>query len=356
MSLVATAMQPLIEMYTRKALDKNEILFSRYGAHNLFLAMSGQSNAIMSSKVRTDAENSYGNVVKIPVLTGDTVSIGSTRSCTISDAESTSGFVQLTWTPLTWGFTMYRGQYVTGPQAINYIQYDSDLLHKADRCTLALMSTVDTLARNVIDTNINTYFPANITTSYYPQISNALQVSQAQKNDFFNQLSAIMEEYDFYNKTYILANPKLKTMTTRLEAQGAGNATNEAFQFMLGNFVFTSSNRVTNGSGIESTVYAIQEASIAIVNRNNPNARGGFKIGGGDTPVTQWGIMQYPLLGMQVGTFYTASCAATGGAVTDNATLKEGYGFDTEISWLTPYNSSPSTKQQSILKAEISAS
>ncbi len=356
MSIVATAMQPLIELYERKRLDKNEILFSRYGAHNLFLAMNGQSQAILSPKNRTNAENSYGNVTKIPVIDGDTVSIGSTRSCTISDAENTSHLISLSFTPLTWGFTMYPGQYVTGPQAMNYVGYDADLLTKADKCTLALMSTVDTLARNTIETARNTYWPAAIVTGYYPVIGDAFQVTQAEKTDIFNQLSAIMEEYDFYNTTYVLGNPKLKTLTSRLEAQGQGNATNEMFQFMLGNFRFESSNRVTNGGGVQSTFYAIQEGNLAIVNRNNPNARGMFKIGGGDTPVTQWGLMQYPLLGMVVGTFFRADCAVSGGAVTDNATLKESYGFDTEICYVTPYNSSPSTKQTPIIKFEISAS
>lgn len=356
MSIVATAMQPLIEMYERKRLDKNEILFSRYGAHDLFMTMNAQAQAILSEKNRTNAENSYGNVAKIPVVDGDVVTIGNTRSCTIADAENTSHLITLAFTPLTWGFTMYPGQYVTGPQAMNYVGYDADLLIKADKCTLALMSTVDTLGRNKIELARNTYFPANITTGYYPNVGDSLQITQAQKNDAFNQISSIMEEYDFYNTSYILGNPKLKSIVTRLENQGEGNATNERFQFKLGNFMFTSSNRVTNGPLVEATFYAIQEANLAITNRNNPNARGGFKIGGGDTPVTQWGLMQYPLLDMIVGTFFRADCAVSGGAVADNATLKQSYGFDTEICWLTPYNSSPTTKQAPIIKFEIAAS
>jgi hypothetical protein len=355
MSLVATAMQPLIEKYERERLDKNEILFSRYGAHDLFMAMNSQSQAILSEANRRNAENSYGNVAKVPVIEGDAVVIGDTRSCSIADAENTSALIELSFTPFVWGFTMYPGQYVTGPQAMNYVGYDADLATKADKCTLALMTAVDTAARNKIETNINTYFPAAITTGYYPVVGDALQVTQAQKNDFFNQLQAIMQEFDFYNTTHILGSTSLTPMVSRLSNQRTGNATNESFQFNLGDFEFHKSNRITNGAGVQATIYAIQEGNLAIVNRNNPNARAGFKIGGGDTPEIQWGTMMYPKLGMEVGTFYKAECAASAGAVTDAATLKESYGFDTEICWLTPYNSDPATKQTPIIKAEISA-
>lgn len=356
MSIVATKMQPLINMYERKRLDKNEILFSRYGAHDLFLKQSRSATSILSPQNRTNAENSYGNVSKVPVLEGIGVSIGDTRSCSVADAESTTALVTLAFTPLVWGFTMYPSQYVTGNQAINYIQYDSDFLHKADECTLALMSAVDVLGRNVVETFRNTYWPASIASSYYPTTGNALQISQALKTDSFNQLVAVMMELDFYGTSDVLGSTSLIPLTTRLENQGEGNATNESFQFKLGAFIFTSSNRVTSGVGVQSTGYLIQDGNISIVNRNNPDARAMWKIGGGAIPVTEWGLYQYPLLGMTVGTFYKNECAVSNGVITDAASLKESYSFDTEISWLTPYNSDPTTKQTPIVKVEWSAS
>jgi len=355
MSIVATKMQPLINMYERKRLDKNEILFSRYGAHDLFMKQSRSGTSILSPKNRTNAENSYGNDAKVPVINGLGVSIGTTRSCTIADAENTSALVTLSFSPYAWGVTMYPGQYITGPQAINYVDYDNDFVHKMDQQTLALMSVVDTAARNVLETNRNTYWPTNVAASYYPTTGDALQITQAQKNDAFNQLVAVMMELDFYGQSDVLGSTSLIPITTRLENQGEGNATNESFQFKLGAFMFTSSNRVTNGAAIQATGYLVQDGNISIVNRNNPNARAGFKIGGGSTPVTEWGLMEYPMLGMVVGTFYKAECAVGAGAVTDAATLKESYGFDTEISWMTPYNSDPATKQTPIVKFEISA-
>lgn len=353
MSILATAMQPLINQYEIGGLDKNEILFSRYGAHDLFMRQNTDADAILSPANRKQAQDSYGNVKKIPVMNGVGVSIGNSRSCTVGDAESTSALVTLNFTPLVWGFTMYPAQYVTNGQPMNYIGHDADFKHKVDQCNLALMSTVDVLARNSIETNKNTYWLPSVISSYYPEVGDALQVTQAQKNDMFNQLSAVMMEFDFYNTIDILGSTSLKPLTTRLEAQGIGNSTNEQFQFQLGGFIFTSSNRVTSGTGVQATFYAIQKATLAVVNRNNPTANGNFTVG---SSVVEWGKMNYPWLGLEVGTFYKEECAVSAGAVTDTATLKQSYQWDTEICYFTAYNSSPSTKQSSIIKVEVSAS
>lgn len=352
MSVVATAMQPLIEKYEAGRMDKNEILFSRYGAFNLFQKQNASASSILSPANRLNLERSYGLTAKIPVLEGIGVSIGNTRSCSVADAESTTAFVTTTFTPLVWGFTMYPGQYVNKGQALNYVGYDADFMHKADQCTLALMSAVDVLARNAIETNRNTYWPASIATSYYLTTGNALQISNAQKNDAFNQLSAVMEEMDFYGSSDVLGSTSLKPITERLENQGEANATNESFQFKLGEFIFTSSNRVTSGVGVAATGYLIGDGQIATVNRNNPAANGNFTAAGG----IQWGTYMYPLLNMEVGTYYKDECAVSAGAVTDVATKKESYSFDTEIAFMTAYNSDPTTKPRRIVKFEISAS
>lgn len=350
-------MQPLITLYESKRLDKNEILFSRYGAYDLFMKQSMSAQSILTPANRKNAENSFGNTASIAVMDGDGVSIGDTRSCSIDDVENTSHRINLAFTPYVWSWTMYPAQFRTGEQAMNYIQYDADFLNKADRYTRELMRVVDIASRNVVEANKNTYWPSNIATSYYPTTGNSLQISQSQKNDAFNQLAAVMEELDFYGSSDVLGSTSLKPLTTRLEAQGEGNAVNERFQFLLGNFIFTNSNRVTNGASMAATGYLIQDGNLAIFNRNNPDARAKEKIGGTSDPMIEWGTMMYPRLDMEVGTFYKRECATSISGMPSNlATLRESFSFDTEIGWLTPYNSDPTTKQTPIVKFEISAS
>lgn len=353
-------MNPLKGMYEADGLDKNEILFSRYGAIKLAQKQTASRRSVLTPANKQKAELSFSNVVYIPVLEGLPLSIGTTRSCTIADQESTSAEIALSFTPYAFGFGMYTDQYAVGNQPMNYIQFQNDWLHKMDQYTLAWMAAVDTATRNIIEAARNTFWPTNIPASYFPVTGNALQISQAQQDDAFNMLASVMFELDFYGMSDVLGSTSLATLTKRLEAQGAGNATNEEFQFKLGAFSFTSSNRVTSAAGVKHTGYLIQDGQLAVFNRNNPSAIANRVIGGPTNPAKEWGTAAYPLLDMTVGTYYTADCASNanvgGGTTTDAATFREGFAFDTEIGWLTAYNSSPSTKQTGIVKFEISQS
>lgn len=351
-------MQPLIEMYQTEKMDKWEVLFSRYGVWAGFLNENDRPGNILSKINRKNLFYSWGNTVPIVVLEGDDVVIGNSYSCTIADAENTSATITPTFAQYAWGWTMYPAQYKTGDQAMNYIQYQDDWTWKANKFLKQLMSDVDTASKNILEVYKNTYWTTNIA-NYYPTTGDALQISQAQKTDAFNQLAAVCNEMDLYEESLVIASTSLKPLTTRLEAQGEGNAINERFQFQLGNFIFTGSNRVTNGVNIQSTGYMVQPGAIASFNRNNPDANSGSKIGGGANPVTEWSTMMMPRLEMEVGTFYGANCAASPTATSYLAqpllaTMKESYGFNTEIGFLTPYNSSPTTKVTPIVKFEIS--
>lgn len=355
MSVILTKMLPLIRQWEKDRLDVNEILMSQYGAWDLGIRQTASSRSILSPKNKELAENSYSNTVKIPVFQAQGVSIGTTRSCTIADQENTTALVALTFTPISWSTAMYVDQYQTGSQPMNYIGYDADFNFKIEEINLQLMAQQDTFVRNVIDLAANTYWPANIATSYYPVVANALQVTQADKDDAFNQLAAIMNELDFYGKMDVLGSTKLTTLTRRLNAQGKENATNEQFQFMLGAFVFTSSNRVTSSAGVSMTGYCIRDGSVAIYNANNPSARARRTIGPGEFPAKQWDTMVWPWLKLKVGTYLTNDCANnTGGTITDAATLRTGFSWDTQFGVMTP---PPNTLhgQSPIVKFEISA-
>lgn len=355
MSIVLTKMLPLIRQYEKDRLDVNEILTSDYGAWKLGLRQTASSTSILSPRNKALAELSYGNTVKIPVFNAVSVSIGTTRSCTVSDQENTTNLIALTFNPLQWGFTIYVDQYMAGTQPMNYIGKDDDFAMKVAEINIQLMAQQDTAVVNAIALAANTYWPPNIATSYYPVVANALQVTQADKEDAFNQFEAIMRELDLYGKMEVLGSTKVSTLTRRLNAQGAGNATNEQFQFMLGAFVFSSSNRVSSASGVQMTGYMIRQGSVALFNANNPSAIAGRTIGPGEFPVEQWDSMEWPWLGMKVGTFLRNDCSASPGANgADAATLKTSYSWDTQWGVLTPPPNALHG-QTPIIKFEISA-
>jgi hypothetical protein len=338
MSIILTKMLPLIRQWEAERLDVNEILMSRYGAWDLGISHTASSKSILSPENKKLAMQSYGNTVKIPVFEGEGISIGNSVSCTITDFENTTNLIALSFTAIQWQFAMYWKQYAAGTQPINYIGADSDFDFKVKEVNLQLMAQQDTAVRNAIDLAANTYWPSNIATSYYPVVANALQITQADKDDCFNQLAAIMNELDFYETMDILGSTKLGTLKTRLESQGTGNATNQMFQFKLGAFIFTSSNRVTSAAGVSMTGYAIRQGSIALFNANRPECIGeAVTIGPGEYPAKQWDHMEWPWLKMDVGSFLTNDCAANnGGFLTNNQSLRTGYSWDTSFGILLP--------------------
>lgn len=350
MSLVNTLLQDIWAKYPNP-LDKNEVRKSHYGAWDFILQQGNLSNSLLDPDTVMKAMGSMGTTVRVPVLDKSTITISNTRSCTISLEENTSALVQLNFATYGFGFTMTPSAY-----ANNHIGYQADFNRKMEERILKLAATLDTATVNVFETDRNVYFPSHIT-NYYANVGNALQVAQAEKTDFFNQLSAITREMDYYGSPNVIGSTSLMPMVQRLLNQGAANDENDAFQ-LLG-YKFHNSNRVTNGSGIESTAYIIPDGMVQCVNRNTPDHIMQSNVG--DFRV--WGEADIPIVGLKMGTYYTADCTDASGENGGGARMahqtrakREGFWFDTDVCWVTAYNSDKPNSFNPIIKAEISQS
>jgi len=353
MTLVSTLMQPLRTKYAPKTMDQNEVRPSRYGAWDFFQKQSNLKGGILSDEAKKFIDRSAGNTVVIPVLNADDVEISNVRSCTIEADDETSALVTLTFATYSFGFTMTPARHFN-----NDIGYQDLFNHKLEQYLLKLAATLDSASVATLDAARNVYWPAQIT-KYYPQVNNALQVGQDQRNDFFNNLEAILMEMDYYGDVNIIGSTSLQPMLNRLSAQGGGNATNENFQFDLYKWNFT--NRLLNGDNVQSTLYTCRDGSVATRNRNTPDNIAKSRIGPTDAPLKEWGEQQMPIVNLNMGTFYTRDCAdqsaldGGGARMTQlQRSMVEGFAFDTDICFVTAYNSDPATKFEPITKAEIS--
>ncbi len=348
-------MQPIRTKYAASNLGALEQRRSRYGAWDFYRRQSatgadGSANvasSIITPEMRSAIKLSMGNQVQIPVLDAQDVVITNVRSCVVADNEGTSKLVTLTFVTYAFGFTMIPAAYKN-----NDVGYRQDFARKFENYLLKFASTLDTAAINNLSANKNTYFPAEIT-GYYPVVGNALQVTQAQKGDFFNQANAVMETMDFYGNTNVIAGTTLKPIINRLAAQGAGNAVNEDFQFNGYEWNFT--NRMTNGAGVNATAYLVPDGMVGVENRNDPDAVANSRTGNGKV----WGEAVLPLVDLNVGTYYYDDCADKSGLHAGTAHLTrtrvEGFEWSTDICFVNAYNSAPATRYSPILKAEISA-
>jgi len=345
MSLVDSLMQPLRQEYSGQ-LDKFEMRQSRYAGYDLFQKQTNDASGILTPDVRSAVKKSFGNSVVIPVLNADSVTIGNVRSCTIADSENTSKLITLTFVTYAFGFTMTPAQHYN-----NDVKYQADFNQKLRKYLLQFASTLDTACINKLSTDKNIYWPSAIT-NIYSQTGNALQVSQAQSPDFYNNLTSIMETLDFYGNYDIVASTSHNPLVRRLTNQGANNNTNQVFQFNGYEWGYT--NRLTNGAGIQSTVYVMPKGAVAMENRNDPDAVMGSKVG--DAKI--WSEVEVPLVNLKMGSYYTKDCSdrsmVNTGTTGLTRSLVEGFEWSTDVCYVTAYNSAPSTKGSPIIKAEIS--
>lgn len=346
MTLVATLMQPLRAKYVPKTLDKLERRGSRYGAWNFFQRQTALAGGIMTAEVKSIIKNSVGNTIQIPVFNSEDVTISNVRSCTVADSENTTALVNITFVTYAFGFTMVPARYKN-----NDIKYQEDFDFKLEKRLLKFASILDTASVAALNTNRNQYFPADIT-GYYPVVGNALQITQAQKEDFYNQLQSIHETMDFYEGMNIVSSTSLGAMNRQMSAQGANNDENLAFQFDP--YKFHQTNRLTNGVGVQSTLFAIPDGYVATQNRNDLDSQMGSRTGNGKV----WEEVQMPVVNMRMGSYYYDDCADKSALDSTTAHLTatrvEGFQWSTDVCFVSAYNSDPANRYGAIVKAEIS--
>jgi len=345
MTLVSTLTQSLRTAYP-SGLDKQERRESRYGAKNFFMEDTTRNGGILPSSTIDTIKRSFGNSVVIPVIDDETVTIGNTRSCTIADSENTSSLITLTFVTYAFGFSMYPAQHYN-----NDIDYQADFDVKLKKYLLQLASLMDTACINQLETDRNQFFPAAITGPYYPVVANALQITQAQKNDYYNQASSIMEEMDFYGNPHVITSTSGMPNVRRLDNQGSGNAVNE--QFQLSPYEWWGSNRVVNAANVQSTHYVVEEGNTALVNRNDPDAILKHRIG----DQMEWDTVFLPIVGMEMASFYRKDCNDANGLHAGTTgltrTLREGFEFSTDVVYMTVHNSDRVNRYNPIVKVEI---
>ena len=349
MSLLNSLMQNLRSSYSNQ-FDKNELRASRYGALNFFKEEAAQ-RPIFDAETIANIQRSYGNTVQVPVLDAETIaSTGSyTRTCTIADSENTSAIVSLNFATYGWRFSMNPALYFN-----NLVKRQADFERKFNKYLLQFAADLDSACVAALEAAKNQLW-TGVAPDYYAQAANALQVPQADKDDFYNQLEAIMNTMDFYDNIHVVASTKHMPMVRKLDNQGSSNATNLGFQMDLRGYRWWPSNRVTNASGKDSTLYAVQAGTCFIANRNDPDTMMGHDIGH-----KKWDTERVPIVDMVMGTYYQEDCADASGlagaaSAGNTRSLKEGFEFSTDIVLATAYNSDLTTRYNPVVKSEVLA-
>ncbi len=353
MSLVNTRLQAIRSAYAG-SLDKYEDRLSNYGAWAKFVEDTTDPESIVTADILEKAGMSAGNTLAIPVIDGESVTISNTRTCTIADDESTSALVTVTFATYQFGFTMIPGQY-----ANNEIGYMADFERKIKRYGKKFAETLDSAGITKLEADksavMNSPF-IGAGSKYGALTGDAVQVTSAQKQFFFNDLGVIMQGDDFEGRYNVIGSTTLQSTVNQYLNQGTQNSTNSLFQF--GQFDFGYSNRVSvdTAGGKESTVYCMPKGSLATMNRNIPDAINNEVIN-----ENNWfDIFRYPIVDLDMALRYSKECAdnetAVGGTQPQlKASVKETFIFSTDVAFVTAYNRDAVTLPGAIHKAELDA-
>ena len=348
-NLVETLMFPLRKQYTGN-FDKNENRDNATGASEIYMKQSNDTLSLLDDELRALIERGFDNTIQIQVFDHEDVVIGDTRSCEMIIQGPDSKIITITPYTVVIGFDMVPSQHNN-----NDITYQALFNKKLTNRLLRLKDFLDEQRVAQLEANKNQFYPQELL-DFYPEIGDALQVSQAEKNDFYNNGTAIMKTMRFLGDPDVLVNPIGMPLVARLMNQGSQNGINESFQ-MVDYRMWHVSNNVTNGApDIESTGYIVAPGTVATHSRLDPDCIAERGVEGWK----KWSVTRnVPIVNMDMGLYYQADCSneqalQEQGTEGLTRTYRESFEWSADIFDITVYNSDPANRFNPIQKFEVS--
>jgi len=346
MSLAKTYLQDIRVEYPSE-LDRDELRITQNGLLYAVIEMTKSVRSIVSSDLKKKAITSNGRNLDVPVMKKGTVTILNVRSCTIAGGNSESDLVRIVWKTLRSDIFMVPSAYDK-----NMISYKEDLAKKLRELVEAFMVEIEGDLDTALNANKTQVYNSTIVGSTYTLTGGAIQVPVAKQDFFFNDVAPINFADDFYAPTVrVIGSHSIMSVVSKWGNQGTGNAINTSFQFPGKNFSF--SNQITVGVGKLATGYFMEDGSIGILTRTDPDARRAAKA----TDGTTWMEETLPGFPFVVGIMYKSSCSdqslLEAGLTHLTATLTEHWQISMDFGIVVPYNSDPVTKAGAIRKFEF---
>lgn len=341
MSLLPTRMLNLQTTYEGK-LDSAENRMSRWPILMAFKEDTNHPEAIVDGQVKQRYFDSISRSgFQIPVFNRFTPAIGSARTCTIADPETTTALQNVVSTTYSWGFTI-----VPSINEGNLVPAQKEFNHKYLSYVRSWANTVETACVSALNTNKSQKEDSSFTgagTKYGDfETADEISVASGLRTGFFNDMESVMNANDFYadglSRFNVFGSTSLRSVVNTLGAGGTQNATNT--QYQLPNFDFKYSNRVTVAGANLAEGYVLPKGQVGILTRLPwEHRQGTFKSG-----IKTFSSEVEPVTGFTMGTLYYDDCedkASRDGAASAHATAAhtEHYGWNCEVALFTPYNS-----------------
>lgn len=214
------------------------------------------------------------HLVRIPVLKRSTRTVGSVRTCATSTDSDDSALVTPTWTTITAGFrlnnsTSEGNMYDFQMAFANSFKQTMRILH--DKIAL------DNLT--FLETNKATIAGQVGTMNTWNALNGQMEVTLANKDQYFGSIYAEMQQNRYsgpYLNIHTLGQQVFEI--SRQTAQGAGNATNLAWQEGLG-WKHFGEQQFSSASGMTGSSYIMESGTVGLLNWNRPDFVRGANLG-----------------------------------------------------------------------------
>lgn len=347
MSLELTAMAEAA-IKSKKYFAQYENRLSTYGSFNAY-KIGAQALLPKETLEKIKGAQNARSVV-LPVLTKQTLTIITARSCSITGVEAASAKPSIT--KITRGFEIKVYPKVCEN---NYFSEEEIFAQGMVNGIRSILVNLDTYAGAQLEANKNTSLAAT-TLDGVSVSGNAYQIANAQKDDLYFILPTLMERNDVNSVLYNIATTEARALMLKYESKAQGNDQNLA-AVLNGELPSSAgyrhhlSNRLTNGAGVSETHYLAPFGSLGVfswidsdarANRKGPNGQQAFALTDGIMQ-NEWDVVQEPICD---------DLTATYGAGYER-TFGTKYQFNADFAFMNAY-SSDNTKP--IHKVEVLAS
>lgn len=342
MSLATTRIQDIIG---ESRLDKNEVAPRQFGALDLFIAQSRRSDSLIDDDTKARVRNSANTPVKFPVLNyNGSVSVTNSRSCSISNSESTSAFQTVSFVTYFVGVSMIPSLYMN-----NEIAYRRDLRKKLIDASRALSNALDAAGITALAAAKTQVLNEALG---YTFSSNTLSVPYIGKDTVLGDIDAMMSANGFDASLNVLGDFAMRANVAKLAQFGPENAMNKRLEY-AGKSFWTSKN-ISKTSSQYSNFYVVPDGQLDLLLRYDREAVLGTRAAG-----HEWSIGYFlPELDLPIGLHYyeevgDQSSAASSASSDMTCVHTERYGFSVDVAFITAYNSAVSTLPSPYLYGSI---
>ncbi len=284
--------------------------------------------------------------IKYPLIDNlvTTINTGKLATCSASVTQIDTAFGTVTSVFYNWEFTM-----AVVDSYINSVGYANEFKTKFESGSRGLAEIVNALVNTNVEAVANTYFPAALQTAYWPDnvAADAFLIPNTGIPRIYNNLQGVMREMNMDTETSnwdVLCTTPHFTEVVDLLNQGSGNDTNTGYQFGPFNFEMEKDLAIGEATSGQAAMVMVPN-TFGIWNVNAPDVV--MNGGSNTTDGKQWKEVTEPLTGMNVGSLFSSTCT--------NATALESFQYYTGVTFVSKYNSDPSTRYSPWLKLEIEA-